>query len=390
MSEIVANSNPTIEKRVISTLLKRYRKTGLDEESFTDPYCKAIFKILDTETDPVSINVALSGSPALLEFIENLPEPLPDDGTSIDVLIELEQKRKNMDLIAEYADDPTELMLRLKASKQRGTTQSAYDMFNNEEEINQICSASPMRTHLPQFNKCVKIQPGEFIVISADTSAGKTQLGLNFAVDFASTGNKVFFATLEMNPVQLEVRLQNMFLKKPIWDIFPGPQFKADVKKMRDPDMMPEAARTLKNLHFYWQSPFFQDIVHQIDIVQPDVVIIDYFQIMSSRLSRGENEDQRYMALSLRALARDRPYIVLSQFKKKGKDDEERSIDDIYGTCALPQSASVSVFLNRKKSNQSVLLDEISYDVNKNRTWSTRIYKVPLKLQTDGMFVESA
>lgn len=389
MPESIANTNVSIEKRVIATLLAEFRETGLDEDSFTDIYCQEIFRIMEREKDPVKINVAISSNPALLDFCDELPPSLPEDQTSISILRELEHKRSNLDLIAQYADDPTELSLRLRANEGEGEAESALNMFDDEAELERVCSATPIRTHLQTFNNAVKIQPGELIVLTADTSAGKTQLLLNFAKDFGTLGKRVMFASLEMNKYQIEVRLQNMFLNKPINEIYPGPQYKADCKRIRSSAM--QASRDiLKNIYFYTKSPFFQDIIHQIDLIRPDVVIIDYFQIMSSKLSRGENEDQRYMALSLRSLAKERPFIIASQFKKKSALSGERDLDDIYGTCALPQSASVSVFLHREKSKESVLLDEITYDINKNRTWSTRVYDIPLVLKSDGMFVERA
>ena len=103
---------------------------------------------------------------------------------------------------------------------------SAYiDRMNDPKPVDYL------RFGIDLLDRSLAISPGTFIIIGADSSAGKTALALQFAVHIAKTGKRVGFFSLETP----EAPLQNRLMAEMQLAGIPMPN--SQHKKLSDDDM---------------------------------------------------------------------------------------------------------------------------------------------------------
>ena len=108
-----------------------------------------------------------------------------------------------------------------------GDAQQAYErmgaLLQDTEDIEDLSLTELIRDYLDrmqdrrpvdyldwgieQLNSSLWVSPGQFVIIAADSSVGKTALALQFAYHIASTGKRVGFFSLETPKESLEDRL---------------------------------------------------------------------------------------------------------------------------------------------------------------------------------------
>ena len=190
--------------------------------------------------------------------------------------------------------------------------------------------------------------PGDFVVIAARPSVGKTSLGLAIAHNVAKRGQTALIFSLEMDAKQIVAR-------------FLGMNSRTDLLALRTGNVMDaEAATALMGL------PILIDDTPGLSIMELrtkarrataqgklGVIIVDYIQLMRT----SEHEENRVQEIAtitrnLKALARELGVTVigLSQLSRAAGDSgSEPKLSTLRESGALEQDADIVIMLWRDK-----------------------------------------
>lgn len=222
------------------------------------------------------------------------------------------------------------------------------------------------------------MKPGEFILIAARPSVGKTALALNIACDVAiEQHKKVAIFSMEMSSVLLAKRVLAHLSKVSLT---------ASNKKRglsnESMDALYRAAKRLDSAEIFIDDYSLNtpgDILAKCRRIKRekglDLVVIDYLQLMSMDGGRySDNRQQEVSTISrlmkLYAGELKVPILVLSQmsrdFDKRTKTEREQGpkLSDLRDSGAIEQDADVVMFLHRLDENDRTKVDLI---VAKNR-----------------------
>lgn len=222
-------------------------------------------------------------------------------------------------------------------------------LYKNRGEITGVTSGF---TDLDR--KTSGFQKGDFILIAARPSMGKTAFVLNIALSAAlKEGNSVAVFSLEMSKEQLVYRMLCS-------------EANVDMQKLRTGDIDDEdwiklarAAGPMAN------SKIFIDDTPGINVSEMrskcrrlkiekglDLIIIDYLQLMTGN-RRTENRQQEVSEISrsLKALAKEMeaPVIALSQLSRapEARADHRPMLSDLRESGSIEQDADLAMFLYR-------------------------------------------
>lgn len=197
---------------------------------------------------------------------------------------------------------------------------------------------------------------GDFIIVAARPSMGKTSLVLNFALHAAMQGKgNVAVFSLEMSAAQLVRRMVSMLagvsghiLKRP-------PLSTQNYEKLAD------ACETIYNLPIYVDD---SSDINSMEMrgkcrrLKADgglaLVVVDYLQLMrGSRRTENRVQEISDIARSLKALAKelDVPVIALSQLNRgvENRDDKRPQLADIRESGSIEAEADLVMFIYREQ-----------------------------------------
>lgn len=210
--------------------------------------------------------------------------------------------------------------------------------------------------------------PGDFIIVAARPSMGKTALVLNFALNVArrNIGNVAVFS-LEMSGQQLVRRLVSMISGVSSGVLKRSSLSESDYQKLAD------ACELLYNLPIYIDDSSDvsgMEMRGKCRRLKQDgglsLVLVDYLQLMRSS-KRTENRVQEIseIARSLKALAKELqvPVIALSQLNRsvESRDNKRPMLSDIRESGSIEAEADLVMFIYRdqyyKEKEQAVEVD---------------------------------
>lgn len=244
----------------------------------------------------------------------------------------------------------------------------AQQTYNSLPTSEEEAKKRYMQTTFTEFDKDYQgFYPGEYVVIAARPSVGKTSWALNIATGLAERmGKSIAIFSLEMPCEQLAVRMISSLSRVPASDIFAGKVPKSEFKKVQ------EAASKLKKLRIFVDETAsltpvrIRAKIKRLMMKEKgniDLVIIDYLQLLDAdRSSRGENRVQEVtqMSRSLKALAKEikRPIIVISQLSRhiERREFKHRApmLSDLRESGAIEQDADKVIFLHRVSDVQEM------------------------------------
>jgi replicative DNA helicase len=239
--------------------------------------------------------------------------------------------------------------------------------------------------HLRVISNKVPFMRGEDIIIAGKTSTGKTQLALNFAMDFVEQGAKVAYVSMEMGKIQMLIRLLN-------WEY--GSEKRSlltdiDLKQKEWQEMAKAmfSQKKYKNFFFYERSNDIAEIVSWIRNVRPDIVFLDYIQMIRS--SDGKNFGRNYeigvVARMIRQeISKERCVVVMSQMNRLKVDQPDLS--QIRDSGEIEQTATSVLFIDRPDIDTDYWKFRVR--VMKNQTFGAVSGWIDLFLKPDGEFVE--
>ncbi len=196
-------------------------------------------------------------------------------------------------------------------------------------------------------------QNGDFIVLAARPSMGKTALALSLAYRAAQQGCTVGFFSLEMSAEQLTLRLLSMLSELPHQAIRNGTiSFESWIQ-------LTQVAGEIADMKLFIDDTAFQsamDIRAKARKLKAEhnmnLLIIDYLQLLHSH-RRHENRHQEVSEISrsLKALAKELsiPILALSQLSRAVDNRTEKRplLSDLRESGAIEQDADLIMFLYR-------------------------------------------
>ncbi len=201
------------------------------------------------------------------------------------------------------------------------------------------------------------LHPGDYILIAARPSIGKTSLAMSMAAKMVSAGNGVLFVSLEMTALQLAKRLICSQARVNMHTARQGKMVMSD-QELHD---LLFAGNTMQDWPLYISqssmltpAELARQVRTQRRIRKIDCVIVDYIQLMHVP-GKNENRQQEITTISRQlkslAIAEEIPFVVLSQLSRnvEYRQDKRPQLSDLRDSGSLEQDADVVMFLYREE-----------------------------------------
>lgn len=309
----------------------------------------------------------------LMEIVESVPNTVYID-TYIDIIIEKAVERqllKNMDDLRHNI-----LNNRMEYKEVLDVTEkNIYDLLKNRNPNDIVSIEKAAKEYYEEISHRIEhqgeytgittgdydvldklttgFQPGEFIILAARPSVGKTAFALNLANLVAKQGHYVAFFSLEMSIEQI---MQRMFCMQSLID--------ADkVKTGRLDESEKIAIQTARHELQKLKISFDESGSNTIGDIRAkcrqlkhknelDLLIIDYLQLINNDDRKNRQEEVSQISRSLKQLARELniPVIALSQLSRsiETRDDKRPVLADLRESGSLEQDADIVMFLFKR------------------------------------------
>ena len=221
-------------------------------------------------------------------------------------------------------------------------------------------------------------QGGDFIVIAARPSMGKTALSLNISLEAALKGKKVAFFSIEMAKEQLLIRLFSLLTQIPLSSLKIG-----NISK--EWDFLMEGASRLSETKFFIDdsshvSPFdIRSRARKMKAQQGlDLIVVDYIQLMSMKKQTDSREREvSEISRLLKSIAKELrvPVVALSQLNRgvENRTNRKPLLSDLRESGSIEQDADLIVMLYRDEyyNQNSSQKGKIELIINKQRNGPT-------------------
>ncbi len=297
-------------------------------------------------------------------------------------------KENSMNLISSLQDKLLELARDIEVKHFVEIDEFADEFY--EKLINQAINNDSLKTHIPSLDTVINgFSPGDFVILAARPSMGKTAFALELTKKIARKKNVAFFS-IEMPNEQLLQRLiasdSGTFLNKIKNYSSLTSQQKSSIET---------AVESIKNLNLWlddtpgirlnelvWKARKLNSM-HKLDII-----FIDYLQLIElDRYQENRTQQVSIISRTLKALARELklPIIALSQLSRKleSREDKRPIMSDIRESGSIEQDADLIMFLYRdnyyrkkEEYREGNLQEEIEVIISKHRNGPTGVVKL--------------
>ena len=188
---------------------------------------------------------------------------------------------------------------------------------------------------------------GTVAVLAGRPGGGKTDMAINLAMRMGRRGARVLYFSMEMTNVQLMQRVASSLVgidSTKVRDKALTDAENAEVEKLL------ETFTKADKIHFV-QEPrvSVKRIRHYIELVHPDVVVIDHLGLMDRPRIENQNKALGMVSNSLKQLALDRNICVveLVQMNRQieGRASKKPSLTDLRESGDIEQDADYVMFL---------------------------------------------
>lgn len=225
------------------------------------------------------------------------------------------------------------------------------------EELSRTGEVDTLGTGYGEIDAVVGgLHPGQFVVIAARPSMGKTSLAICMAYQIASTYKiRVVFFSLEMTTAQLLARLLSVVsgltigsIVKPFdlsaadWSALTSASAKLNEVSIAIDDTSLHSVQSIRSsLRKAFRSQH-----------RPGLIVVDHIQIMrSDRRKENRTEELSEISSGLKALSKEFacPVIALSQLNRalETRPDKRPGLSDLRGSGTIEQDADVVAFIYR-------------------------------------------
>ena len=199
------------------------------------------------------------------------------------------------------------------------------------------------------------MHPGEFILIAARPSMGKTSIGMNIVANAAiRNGAKCAVFSLEMPAEQLVMRMLCSEAQVDMQSVRRGTLSMEDWEKLTDAMAPISKAEIFIDATSGISVPELRSKARRLQMEHGlDLVMIDYLQLMSGTGKSGNRQEEvSGISRGLKSLAQELkvPVIALSQLSRAaaGRTDHRPILSDIRDSGAIEQDADVVMFVHRE------------------------------------------
>jgi replicative DNA helicase len=222
-------------------------------------------------------------------------------------------------------------------------------------------------------NKLGGLQKSDLIILAARPSVGKTALAMDIARRVAVKGkNTVGIFSLEMSKDQLVDRMLSGEAGVDLWNMRTG--------NLNDTGDNNDFVRIANAMGELAAAPIFIDDTPSLNIMQVrakarrlqmeqgrlDLVIVDYLQLMESRMGKGnDNRTQEISEITraLKGLARElnTPVLALSQLSRAVEQGKPAipKLSHLRESGSIEQDADIVMFIYRKTADKNYREDEV-------------------------------
>ncbi len=238
------------------------------------------------------------------------------------------------------------------------------------------------------------LKKSELIIVAARPSMGKTAFALQLINNISKEKNVGLFS-LEMPSnlilqrlISLESGLSQDFLRT--FDKLPENRvhlIKKSMENIKSRRLWIDDTVGLKISEIVWKIRKLNTLINL------DLIVIDYLQLIESDKGNHENRQQIISDISrtLKMVSRELniPVIVLSQLSRKveSREDKKPMMSDLRESGAIEQDADVILLLYRpnyyKKSEKdhNIVIEDLEVIISKNRNGKTGIVKLDMNME---------
>lgn len=254
----------------------------------------------------------------------------------------------------------------------RQAVRSSIENLNNQHKQSHLIPTK--FNYLDDFIR--GFEPGQFIVLAARPSMGKTALGLCIAKSILEQGIPVGFFSIEMTNEQMALRLVALEAQMTMDELYSHRLFE-NIPKFQQ---MTQAAASISEYPFFLddQSRGMQQIRSQARTWVTDygikLMVIDYLGLIQSSKPRDNKVVEiSDISAALKDMAKELriPILVLCQLSRQveNRPDNHPRLSDLRDSGAIEQDADIIMFLYRehyynKDADESIA--ELSISKNRN------------------------
>lgn len=207
------------------------------------------------------------------------------------------------------------------------------------------------------------MRPGNYVIVAAETSGGKTAMALETAAYAITHDQVVVYVTLEMKPAELGLRLAQMR------------GYDATAHHAGDGKADATPVLALQNEFAAQRRPSYitmADRAAQLPALirryKPDLLVVDHIGLLSGKgNSTYEQVSENSRQLKLLAMRYNLPLLVLCQLSRDG-GLKKRPLDRLRDSGKLGQDADIVVYVQRDFDEEMQLKDTGKFVVVKNRS----------------------
>ena len=246
-----------------------------------------------------------------------------------------------------------------------------------KKEILECINEEKARMNLnkfPKLNNVLKLVQGDFLIIGATTGAGKSGLMINLMADLMTTYQCIYF-NMEMSKSTIYKRIVSVNANVKVEDVAkPQTDYQAEIiDKAMD---KVEQARLIIEHKASNMTMIKSTIARMKDLNRHTVVFIDHLGLVKIDGMRSLYEQATEVAKELRqiCLEYDCTIISASQLNRGAYSSDEITLSMLKDSGELENSASkVMLLYKSKEANKDDLMQEMVFDVAKNRDGYTGI-----------------
>lgn len=387
------------ERALVATLLTSpdhladiYEHVSGDD--FNEPFLRQAFGLLvkaiscGDSLDPISLGALMGGGEAstrLVEMMEDAAWELNSRIMHANQVAVAARKRKLADVFREAMSELNEPMTKPTYTEFSGNIQAKIAKLSDfggrqeatykqavvqalqyaEERYGNRGKLPGISTGLPSLDKILMgFRRKSLFVLAAQTGAGKSALALNFALNTASQGAKVYYCSHEMSSLELGVRSLAVSARVGATRIDSG--------AIEVPNDLAKMERCNKELPIVFNETPPQTVeALRVDCQRRkrdglDIVIVDYIQKMKST-ERNKSPEQTIAeitdGLKRMAMELDVCVIGLSQLNNIAARNERPGLIGLRGSAAIAHDAD-QVLLLWSEDEKS---DVVKFDFAKGR-----------------------
>ena len=266
-------------------------------------------------------------------------------------------EEETVDILAEAEKKIYDITMRKGGEMLQPVSSVVLNTYARIEELAKTHGAvQGVPTGYPDLDRVLTgMHPGEFILIAARPSMGKTSIGLNIIENAAIRYNaKCAVFSLEMPAEQLVMRMLCSEAKVDMQSVRRGTLANEDWERLTDAMVPISRAQIYIDATSGISVPEVRSKARRLQMEHGlDLILIDYLSLMSATgRNNSRQEEVSSISRALKALAQELkvPVLVLQQLSRAntGRSDHRPVLSDIRDSGAIEQDADVVMFLHRE------------------------------------------